>query len=120
MAFYPLNTWSQQHSRQTKKTIHWILQAIGSTSAIAGMTIEFIGRWEKSKYHFISLHSKFGLAAGIFTLIGMLNGTSALWSVELRSYMKPIYLKFIHNLTGITAFVLGNFFNNTTLTIPNN
>lgn len=112
LAFYPLNAWSQLHTRQTKKTIHWVLQAIGSISAIAGMIIEFISRFQNSKYHFVSTHSIIGLIAGVFTIIGMLNGLLALWSIELKTRVKPIYLKFIHNLNGIAAFVLGKVFIN--------
>lgn len=103
MAFYSQNVWSRQHTQPVKRLLHWILQAIGSTMAIAGMIIEYVNRGT----HFRSTHSIIGLTAGIFTLIGMLNGVSALWSVELRKYLPPVYLKCFHNLIGIVAFVLG-------------
>lgn len=106
--FYSENVWSKQRPRQTQKTIHWILQSIGSTAVIAGVIIEYIGRSLKSKSHFSSTHSTIGLIALIFTLIGMLNGISALWSVQLGKYMRPIYFKLAHNMTGIIAFVLGD------------
>lgn len=107
LAFYSENVWSKEHTRQTQKTLHWILQAVGSWAAITGMIIEYIGRSQKSKSHFSSTHSIIGLIAGIFTLIGMLNGISALWSVELKKYARPVYFKLAHNLNGIAAFVLG-------------
>lgn len=108
MSFYSQNVWSQQHSRKTKRTLHWLMQAVGSIGAITGMIIEF---WQKQN-HFQSTHAKLGLSAGIFTAIGMLNGISALWSIELRAFLKPLYWKFIHNLAGITAFVLGKVLKN--------
>lgn len=107
LAFYSENVWSKQHTRQTQKTIHWVLQAVGSSVAILGIIIEYIGRSQKSKPHFSSTHSTIGLIAAIFTFIGMLNGISALWSLELKIYVRPIYLKLAHNLNGIAAFVLG-------------
>lgn len=110
LAFYSENVWSKQHSRQTHKTLHWVLQGLGSSAAIAGMIIEFINRWQSSKNHFISTHSIVGLTAFILTVLGMLNGVAALWSVEMRRYVKPVYLKMAHNLNGIAAFVLGNVF----------
>lgn len=103
MAFYVQNLWSQNHTRYTKKTVHWIMQGVGSTGAIVGMIIEFMNK----ETHFRSTHAKLGLSAGIFTVLGMLNGISALFSVELRTYFRPLYWKFLHNLTGIVAFVLG-------------
>lgn len=107
LAFYSRNLWSLELSRSKQRTFHWVLQAIGSTAAIIGMIIEFVARSQKSKSHFSTTHSIIGLTAGIFTLIGMFNGVSALWSVELKRYVKPTYLKLAHNLNGITAFVLG-------------
>lgn len=115
LAFYSQNVWSKDYARPRQKTFHWVLQAVGSTMAIAGMVTEFYGRSQKNKNHIISTHSTIGLIAGIFTLIGMFNGVSALWSVELRKYVRPVYLKLLHNLNGIAAFVLGkivfNLFN---------
>lgn len=111
MAFYSYNVWSKQHTRQTQRTVHWVLQAIGSCAAIASMITEYVGRENLSKGHFMTTHSKIGLAAGIFTLAGMLNGVSALWSKELKRYLRPVYFKFAHNINGITAFILGKYFN---------
>lgn len=107
LAFYSENVWSKQHTRQTHKTLHWILQALGSSAAIAGMVIEFYGKWQSSRSHFVSTHAILGLVAFILTLLGIFNGVSALWSVEMRTYVKPVYLKMVHNITGIAAFVLG-------------
>lgn len=107
LSFYPFNVITQPYSRKTRKTIHWVLEATGSTAALTGMIIEYVSRSQSSKSHFSTTHSIIGLIAGIFTLIGMLNGISALWAVELRTYTKPVYLKFLHNLTGISAFTIG-------------
>lgn len=107
MSFYSENVWSKDHSRNTQRTLHWVLQAVGSSAALAGMSFEFTYAWKHDLEHFTSTHSIIGLTAGILTIIGMLNGISALWSVELRKLVRPVYVKLAHNLTGISAFVLG-------------
>lgn len=91
------------HTRPVRKTLHWILQTVGSVIAIVGMIIIY---WLKQR-HFTSTHGLLGLISGIFTLTGMLNGVSALFAIESNKYVKPIYLKIVHNITGITAFVIG-------------
>ena len=65
MAFYAHNVWSKEHSRQTQRTIHWVLQAMGSCAAIAGMITVYVGLEKVSKGHLMTTHSKLGLAAGI-------------------------------------------------------
>lgn len=107
MTFYSENVWSSGLSRQSKRTIHWMLQALGSTLAIVGASLEFISRWQKGKVHFHSTHSILGLIAVIFTIIAMFNGISALWSTELKRYVRPVYLKLGHNIVGLAAFVVG-------------
>lgn len=106
LAFYSQNVWSQYHSQPVKRRLHWVLQAIGSSMAIIGMIIEY---WNR-RTHFQTKHSIIGLIAGILTLISMFNGVSALWSIELRKYVAPIYMKYVHILTGTAAFVLGEFY----------
>lgn len=106
MAFYSQNVWSQKHSQPVKRLLHWVLHAIGSSMAMAGMYIEYANR----RKHLHSKHAIIGFIAGIFTLIGMVNGSSALWSVELRKLVAPVYLKVFHKLTGVIAFVLGEFY----------
>lgn len=107
LAFYSENVWSKHHTRNTHKFIHWVLQAVGSLGAIAGMIIEFVARYQKSKTHFQSTHSILGLTAFILTILGMLNGVFAINAVKLKKYGRPLYFKFVHNLTGIAAFVIG-------------
>lgn len=105
MTFYSENVLFKQQSQPVKRLLHWVLQAIGSSMAITGMIIEYVNR----RSHFQTKHSVIGLIAGIFTLIAMANGVSALWSVEMRKYVAPVYLKFFHVVVGLTAFVLGEW-----------
>lgn len=103
MSLYQHNSWSALHTRKTQTHLHWILQALGSGMAIAGMIVYVVDR----QHHFISLHARLGLASGVFTVLGVLNGTSALWARELFRWVKPVYTKLFHNIIGIAAFTTG-------------
>lgn len=107
MMFYSQNLWSKKYPRHTQRTLHWIIQTIASSAVVIGIIVEYIGRWQKSKSHFISTHSIIGLIAGIFTVITMLGGVSALWSIKLKKFVRPIYVKLAHNSGGIAVFILG-------------
>lgn len=103
MSLYKHNSWSHLHQRRTQQHLHWILQALGSGAAIAGMAVYYVAR----DRHLRSTHSQLGFASLIFTCLGILNGTAALWSRELFRFVKPVYTKLFHNVCGITAFVTG-------------
>lgn len=103
MSLYQHNSWSGLHTRRTQTHLHWILQALGSGMAIAGMVLYYLDR----THNIVSLHARLGLASGVFTVLGVLNGTSALWARELFRWVKPVYTKLFHNFVGIMAFVLG-------------
>lgn len=103
MSMYKHNSWSNLHQRKTQQHLHWILQAFGSGSAIAGMVVYYVAR----DRHLLSAHSQLGFASAIFTCLSILNGTTAFWSRELMRYVKPVYTKLLHNACGIIAFVTG-------------
>lgn len=103
MSLYKHNSFSQKHQRRTKTNLHWVMMAIGSLSSIAGIIIYWIARDE----HLVSVHAQLGMASTVFTVLGVINGTMALWSRELYDFMPPVYTKLIHNVCGIVAFVTG-------------
>ena len=105
MTLLPHNIWSVKYDKKTKRTIHWILQTIGSLLALSGIIVECVNYNGK---HFATKHAIIGLISGVFLLIGLCNGCLALWSIELRKLVRPVVLKCLHNLVGITAIVLGN------------
>lgn len=64
----------------------------------------------------LSLHLSFsvriqqiflGLVAAIFLGLSILSGCSALFSGKLKSFLRPIFSKFFHNLFAIVSFVFG-------------
>lgn len=103
MSLYAHNSWSSLHTRRTQTNLHWILQALGSGMAIAGSVIYYLERTE----HLITTHAVLGFISLIFTGIGLLNGTSALWARQLRGLVKPAYARLGHNVIGILAFTTG-------------
>lgn len=54
-----------------------------------------------------------GLTSLILLLIGLINGTAALWSYEFSKLAKirPVFTKLFHNLIGIAAFIIGKPYN---------
>lgn len=108
LSFYPFNVLTQPYKRTTRKSLHAYVAALATLTALSGIIIEYIGRSQSSKPHFSTTHSTIGLIAAIFTFIGGVNGTATYYSVELRSFVKPLYLKFVHNLNGIVSLTLGN------------
>lgn len=50
-----------------------------------------------------------GLTSLILLVIGLINGTAALWSYEFSKLAKirPVFTKLFHNLIGTAAFVIG-------------
>lgn len=56
LALYASNCWSFFHVVRTKRTIHWIMQVIGSIFAIVGTVCVYWGR----ATHFRTVHSLTG------------------------------------------------------------
>lgn len=103
MCFYEHNSWTKHHGRRTRSNLHWILQVIGCSFAIAGSWILYDAR----RVHFISIHSVTGMVSLVFSVVGMLNGIWAHWATEWRAHAKPVYGKLFHNVTGLFTFIVG-------------
>lgn len=107
LVIYSTNSWSFFHSSKTKRTIHWMIQVVGSIFAIAGTVILYLPR----KRHFATIHSVTGLISLIFLVISLINGIAALWSYEFSKVfrIKAVYPKLFHNVMGLGTFVVGEF-----------
>lgn len=124
LCLYHLNSSSQLHCRRRSNNIHWILQIIGSSLAIAGMFVEF----QLNFNQLLSIHTwtgniikklKFiiqiqwipilfaGLISGIFMIFGLVNGILSLCAQELRFFIRPAYIKFLHKIFGILTIIIG-------------
>lgn len=107
LLFYSGNTWSQVMVHPQRRTVHWILQVVGSLCVIVGIALEYYWRDINNKLHFHDTHSILGLVALILMLLSMTNGLGALFSVELRRKIKPVYMKLGHQFVGLCCFVIG-------------
>ncbi|XP_053696075.1 transmembrane reductase CYB561D2-like [Sabethes cyaneus] len=101
------NTWTQALTQPQRKTAHWILQTVGSICVIVGVALEFYWRGVLNKSHFCKTHSILELIAVILMILSMSNGLGALYAVELRRKIKPVYIKVVHAIAGLVCFVLG-------------
>lgn len=86
---------------------HWVLQVLAGIIIITGFLIIVVNKFNNNKPHFVSLHAKFGLASFILMLITKLGGLATLYSLKLKHYMAPIYIKLIHASVGLVTFSLG-------------
>lgn len=86
---------------------HWVLQLVGGSIVLAGFIVIVINKIIHNDNHFVTLHAKFGLASFIFMLIAKSGGLGALYSLKLKQYLAPLYIKLIHASVGLLTFILG-------------
>lgn len=108
MAAYNRNTFTMglKH-RAWKLRAHWMLQVVGCGFVLYGIPLEIYHRSLANRSHFRSIHAITGLVSFIFLFLSLLSGMSALFSVELRSYIKPLFSKAVHNFLSSTCYVVG-------------
>ncbi|XP_033323388.2 transmembrane reductase CYB561D2 isoform X1 [Megalopta genalis] len=90
-------------SRQTRKHVHWILQVLGLVCVIAGVAVMY----KVKKFHFRSNHGILGISSLVIMLFLAIWGYPVLIAARLRKLVKPVILKFAHNMLGIVCLVLG-------------
>lgn len=108
MAAYNRNTFTMglKH-RAWKLRAHWMLQVIGCGFVLYGIPLEIYQRSLANRRHFRSIHAITGLVSFILLFFSLLSGMSALFSIELRSYVKPLFSKAVHNFLSSACYVVG-------------
>lgn len=86
---------------------HWVIQLLVGIIILIGFLVIISNKIIMDKPHFATLHSKFGLASLIFMITTMLGGLGALYSLKLKQYLAPIYMKLLHASVGLSTFCLG-------------
>lgn len=86
---------------------HWLLQIVAGTIILLGFLVIVLNKYINEKFHFQSLHAKFGLASIIFMFVTQFGGIGALYSLKLKHYLAPIYTKLIHASLGLLTLSLG-------------
>lgn len=98
------NIFSKRLNHQWKIRLHWFIQFLTVACNIAGFSIAYINKNRNNRDHFTSYHGKFGLTTLIVSLVGLLAGTSALYSAALRKLIKPSLNKALHICFGIFSY----------------
>ncbi|XP_055636078.1 uncharacterized protein LOC129775396 [Toxorhynchites rutilus septentrionalis] len=106
LTLYSANSWTAMNSAETKRILHWALQAIGFVAIFVGTGLEYYKKDGKHS-HFGSPHGVTGLISIVFIVLSMLNGVVGLYAMKIKHLIKPVYIKLGHYLTGIVAFVIG-------------
>lgn len=104
LTLYTANSWTNNTQKKTKVRLHWMLQVAGSALAIAGNSIIIK---MKSENHFVSTHALLGLISFVFLVITCLNGVLALYAVDVKRFVKPVYNKLFHSTLSVIVFVTG-------------
>ncbi|KAL0115836.1 hypothetical protein PUN28_011009 [Cardiocondyla obscurior] len=97
------NVLTGSFSHQTKKHLHWILQALGLIFNLVGV----IFMYNNKKVHFTSIHGITGLTSLVIVLVLTAFGYPVWIAFQLRKFVRPVIIKFFHNFLGISSFVIG-------------
>nr|XP_023018549.1 cytochrome b561 domain-containing protein 2-like [Leptinotarsa decemlineata] len=90
-----------------KLRYHWIILSIALLLVFIGFLIAVVNKNRLNKKHFKSWHALFGLISLVACIPAVINGTAALFDVELKKYIKPSIIKLIHQASGTIAFLFG-------------
>lgn len=130
LTLYSANSWTSMNSAETKRILHWALQAIGFVAIFVGTALEYYkkdgkhshfgsprgvtGNHEKCNSNCTKQRSTIifytfvaGLISIIFIVLSIMNGVIGLYAMKIKHLIKPVYIKLGHYLTGIVAFVIG-------------
>ncbi|XP_037051293.1 uncharacterized protein LOC119085128 [Bradysia coprophila] len=110
LVYYAPNSWSYFLSYKVKRHLHWILHTIGAIFIISGNVLISVIRTTPhftNHYGNLSIHSVAGLISMILLAMTILQGVWAYFAYDLRTYMKPVTSRFLHNLVALLCFVFG-------------
>lgn len=107
LVLYHRNSWTRELSRNAKRWIHAILMQLASISALTGVGIEIYVKSGVILWN--SNHVFLGLTASMLLILNVILGILTFYSAKpaIRRFFHPLYLKFFHNIIGISCFVIG-------------
>lgn len=95
------------HSTHNKKiSSHWIFQTFALVLITIAQTSIYVNKNLNGYAHYQSIHSYFGLATYVSTVIGAFGGTANMYSNSLKGFIKPIQLKVGHAMAGSVVYVV--------------
>ncbi|KAL1513797.1 hypothetical protein ABEB36_003158 [Hypothenemus hampei] len=94
-------------SRTRIYAIHGCLLTISFLSVTIGISLIINSKIKNGRTHFQSIHAILGLTSWILVTCAVFLGIVAKDTTKFSQYIKPVLAKFLHNLIGISGFVLG-------------
>lgn len=100
------NVFTESLSHQQRVTAHWVINAVALILITIAQSAIYINKERNGYPHYQSLHSLFGIATYLTTLLATFNGTANKYSQKLKSFVKPVMIKIVHGFVGVFAYVL--------------
>lgn len=107
LIFSPESSLLVNSGRNDKIQLHWILNVFSLLGAVGGLASIYLNKEIAGKPHFVTWHSRFGLASVIGVFLSALWGIAAKYSATLRNYILPINTKLYHATIALIVFCLG-------------
>lgn len=106
MMVSPHNIITRNMSQKTRIRCHWVTMTLSLAFCLGGFVAIYKSKGHKP--HFESSHAITGLISACFLLLSFLNGIMALFSKELKTFMKPVVIKLMHCVCGSLTFLIGS------------
>ncbi|CAL7950516.1 unnamed protein product [Xylocopa violacea] len=90
-------------THRAKKHVHWVLQILGLISIISGLVVMY----RVKTVHFRSVHAILGITSASLMIFLAMTGYPVFIASKLRSYVRPVSIKFGHNFFGTACFAIG-------------
>lgn len=99
------NVASLYVKRTKKYWIHGVLLGISGLAVTIGISVEINAKG--SRPHFKSNHAILGLVSWVLVLVSIFIGLVAAKTKIVSSFIRPVWVKLIHNFLGIAGFAIG-------------
>ncbi|CAH0551311.1 unnamed protein product [Brassicogethes aeneus] len=101
------SSFTQDLNRRVNGYIHGILMGLAVISTTIGISFKIYQKNTSNSEHFTTNHGITGLVSWLLAMVAVFGGLAALFSKPFENYIKPIYIKFLHNFLGISSFSIG-------------
>ncbi|KAG5864027.1 hypothetical protein JTB14_035153 [Gonioctena quinquepunctata] len=101
------NVWTLRLDRIKKAYLHGTLLGISTIALSVGIIFEVVAKDGRDEEHFVSGHAITGLISWILAMVSVLIGLFAAYAHNLKNFIKPVILKFVHNSVGIICYAVG-------------
>ncbi|XP_060520198.1 uncharacterized protein LOC132698248 [Cylas formicarius] len=108
IVFSDYNLWTINIPRTKRYVIHGVLFGFSVAVLTAGIFIEtHRKRQQSNSTHFKSSHAILGLVSWLLCVISLFTGLLAANTSALPGWIRPVFIKFVHNFFGCAGYVIG-------------